>query len=67
MAFKHVHNRLDIYGIFRGNPLAGMAEKSTRKHNRHGVSRGPDVGATRCPVSEKVDPSSEESARVGLS
>ncbi len=31
-----------------------------------GVSTGPDAGARGCPVSEKADPSSEESAREGL-
>ncbi len=43
-------------------------EKSTtRSGTRHEVFRGLDVGAIRCPVSESVDPSSEESAREGLS
>ncbi len=31
------------------------------------VSRGMDAGATRCLVSESVDPFSEECAREGLS
>ncbi len=31
------------------------------------VSTGLDAGARGCPVSEKADPSSEESAREGLS
>ncbi len=34
---------------------------------RHEVSRGLDAGATRCPISESVNPSSEESAKEGLS
>ncbi len=33
--------------------------------NRHEVSRGLDAGVTRCPVSESVDPSSEESLDRG--
>ncbi len=40
---------------------------ASRPGTRHEVSRGLDAGATRCPVSESVDPSSEESARKGLS
>ncbi len=32
----------------------------------HGVYRDPDAGATGCPVTEKVDPSSEESTWEGL-
>ncbi len=39
----------------------------SRPGTRHEVSRGLDAGATRCPVSESVDPSSEESAKEGLS
>uniref|UniRef100_A0A8C2F2N8 HIVEP zinc finger 2b n=1 Tax=Cyprinus carpio TaxID=7962 RepID=A0A8C2F2N8_CYPCA len=38
-----------------------------RPGNRHGVSRGLDAGAIGCPVSESVNPSSEESAKEGLS
>ncbi len=34
---------------------------------RDEVSRGLDTGATRCPISESVYPSSEESAEEGLS
>ncbi len=40
---------------------------ASRLGTRHEVSRGLDAGAIRCPVSESVDPSSEESAREGLS
>ncbi len=40
---------------------------ASRPGTRHEVSGGLDVGATRCPVSESVDPSSEESAKEGLS
>ncbi len=39
----------------------------SRLGTRHEVSRDLDAGAIRCPVSESVDPSSEESAREGLS
>ncbi len=31
----------------------------------HGISKSLDVGARGCPVSEKADPSSAESAREG--
>ncbi len=40
---------------------------ASRLGTRPEVSRGLDAGAIRCPVSESVDPSSEESAREGLS
>ncbi len=40
---------------------------ASRPGTRHEVSRGLDAGATRCPVSESVDSSSEESAKEGLS
>ncbi len=40
---------------------------ASRPGTRHEVSRGLDAGATRCPVSEKAGPSSEEWAKEGPS
>ncbi len=47
----------------------GRSPRTSTSHpgTRHEVSRGLDAGATGCPVSESVDPSSEESAKEGLS
>ncbi len=47
----------------------GRSPRTSASHpgTRHEISRGLDAGATRCPVSESVDPSSEESAKEGLS
>ncbi len=47
----------------------GRSPKTSTSHPGTicGVSTGPDAGARGCPISEKADPSSEESAREGLS
>ncbi len=47
----------------------GRSPRTSASHpgTTHGVSTGPDVAARGCHVSEKADPSSEESAREGLS
>ncbi len=47
----------------------GRSPRTSVSHpgTTHGVSTSLDEGARWCPVSEKADPSSEESAREGLS
>ncbi len=47
----------------------GRSPRTSASHpgTIRGVSTGPDAGARGCPISEKADPSSEESAREGLS
>ncbi len=47
----------------------GRSPRTSASHpgTTHGVSTSLDAGARWCPVSEKADPSSEESAREGLS
>ncbi len=48
-------------------PLGSPRTSASRPGTRHELYRGLDAGAIRCPVFESVDPSSEESAREGLS
>ncbi len=47
----------------------GRSPRTSASHpgTTHDVSTSLNAGARGCPVSEKVDPSSEESAREGLS
>ncbi len=47
----------------------GRSPRTSAYHpgTTHGVSTSLDAGARGCPVSKKADPSSEESAREGLS
>ncbi len=46
----------------------GRSPRTSTSHpeTTHGASTGLDAGARGCPVSEKADPSSKESAREGL-
>ncbi len=47
----------------------GRSSRTSTSHpgTTHGISKSLDAGARGCPISEKADPSSEESAREGLS